>query len=337
MDREPCRIDLFQPGDGPGVARLFTEVYGDGYPVKIVYDPEALAAAYAKREYIPFVARTAEGKIVGLTALYRSAPDGELYEIGMTLVLPDYRKTAVTGMLFRHTMKVAPTLPGVAALFCEAVCNHTHVQRAGTLFKLVETGLEVDLMPAEAYEREESAKGRVSTLDMFRTVISNPHIVHLPKVYGDPLRFIYGGFDDSRVFADSEANFPTEGRTTISTQVFSFAKVARLTVSEAGPDFERVLDGEEGRLRDQDILISQAWLKMSWPWVARAVEILRARGYFFGGALPRWFGEDGLLMQKISGRPGWEGIQLHSDRAKEILRFIKEDWGVTKADGGGQG
>jgi hypothetical protein len=337
MAQGTFKIDLFQPDDGPGVAKLFTKVYGDGYPVKIVYDPEALAAAYEKREYIPFVARTAEGEIVGLTALYRSAPNSELYEIGMTLVLPEHRKTAVTGQLFRHTMKIAPTLPGVAALFCETVCNHTHTQRAGTLFKLVETGLEVDLMPAEAYEREESASGRVSTLDMFRTVIPNPHILHLPGVYQDPIRFIYGGFDDSRVFADSSADFPAGGRTKITAQVFSFAKVARLAVGEAGPDFERVLDGEEGRFTSRDILIFQAWLKLSWPWVGRTVDILRSKGYFFGGALPRWFGEDGLLMQKIAGRPGWEGIQLHSDRAKKILRFIKEDWEITRADGGGQG
>jgi hypothetical protein len=45
MTQGTFKIDLFQPGDGPGVAKLFTAVYGDGYPVKIVYDPDALAAA----------------------------------------------------------------------------------------------------------------------------------------------------------------------------------------------------------------------------------------------------------------------------------------------------
>jgi hypothetical protein len=60
--------------------------------------------------------------------------------------------------------------------------------------------------------------------------------------------------------------------------------------------------------------------------VGQAVDVLRKRGYFLGGILPRWFDVDGMLMQKITGRPNWEGIQLFSDRAKKILELIKKDW-----------
>jgi len=38
---------------------------------------------------------------------------------------------------------------------------------------------------------------------------------------------------------------------------------------------------------------------------------------------------DGLLMQKIIGKPNWEGIQLHSDRAKMILEIARKDWETT--------
>jgi hypothetical protein len=57
-----------------------------------------------------------------------------------------------------------------------------------------------------------------------------------------------------------------------------------------------------------------------------AVGILRERGYFFGGPLPRWFNGDGLLMQKLLCPPDFEGIVLVSDFAKQFLEFIKEDW-----------
>jgi hypothetical protein len=61
------------------------------------------------------------------------------------------------------------------------------------------------------------------------------------------------------------------------------------------------------------------------PWVGEAVAILRDIGYFFGGALPRWFDSDGLLMQKLICSPDFEGIVLVSEFAKQLLEFIKED------------
>ncbi len=76
--------------------------------------------------------------------------------------------------------------------------------------------------------------------------------------------------------------------------------------------------------------VIQVWLKLSWPYVGKAVEALRGRGYFCGGVLPRWFDEDGMLMQKVLGRPNWEGTQLHFDRARRILEWVRSDWEATK-------
>jgi hypothetical protein len=77
---------------------------------------------------------------------------------------------------------------------------------------------------------------------------------------------------------------------------------------------------------EKGVVVLQVWLKLSWPWIGHAVNILRKRGFFLGGILPRWFDVDGMLMQKIIGQPNWEGIQLHSDRAKKILEIVKADW-----------
>jgi hypothetical protein len=48
-----------------------------------------------------------------------------------------------------------------------------------------------------------------------------------------------------------------------------------------------------------------------------------------GGILPRWFDDDGLLIQRVQGRPGWENINLAFDRSKNILEIIKADWAET--------
>jgi hypothetical protein len=181
-------------------------------------------------------------------------------------------------------------------------------------------------MPAEAYDMEKSASGRVTALLDFRTLKPKPHTVHLPAIYEESMRFIYNGLDDDRNFIPSQDDLPSSIKTEIKTQVFDFAQVARLTVHEAGADFESTVDQQEKTVQKKGVTVLQIWLKLSWPWVGHAIDILRRRGYFLGGILPRWFDVDGMLMQKIIGNPNWEGIQLYFDRAKKILEIIKADW-----------
>lgn len=325
------RIDVFQPGDAEGVSGLFKEVYGDGYPVKIVYDPQGFTKAVDRQDYVPVVARTPEGDIVGFSSLYRSAPNQKLYEIGLGMVSAEYRRTAIVGLMMRRLVKVALASPGFDAFFGETVCNHVLTQKSSSTFKAVEIAIEVDLMPFEAYEKEGSASGRVSTVVSTRTIAPRPHTIHVPEIYGGYLAHIYSGFDDSRVLRRSEERLPPDRSTGLATQIFESAGVARIAVNEAGSDFETILDSEEKAARSKGVIVTQVWLNLSWPWVAGCVEALRSRGYFFCGPFPRWFGEDGLLMEKVEGRPNWEGIILYSERARQILEFIKEDWaGVTR-------
>ena len=42
-EAEEYKAGYFEPSDGPGVARLFYAVYGDGYPIDTYYIPERLA------------------------------------------------------------------------------------------------------------------------------------------------------------------------------------------------------------------------------------------------------------------------------------------------------
>jgi len=124
MIERSYEIDLFRPGDASGVAQLFREVYGNDYPVKIVYDPEEFAKAVARQDYIPLVARTPDSHIVGFSSFYRSAPNQKLYEMGLGMVSPKYRGTAILGLLMRRLIKEALKSPGFDAFFGEAVCNH---------------------------------------------------------------------------------------------------------------------------------------------------------------------------------------------------------------------
>ena len=325
-------VDLFRPEDARGVARLFRVVYGDDYPIKTFIDPQRLVDENAAGRTLSSVARTPKGDIVGHAALVRSAPFERLFESAAGAVLPAYRRGSMGTELVAHGPKVAAEKLGAEAIFGEPVCNHVAMQKAAHLLGWVSYALEVDLMPAEAYAKEKSAMGRVTVLLDFKELHCRPQKVYLPGRYEKQLEFLYPGSLENREWASSSAGLPSQTRTRIETQFFDFAKVARMAVQEAGSDFEPAFKKEEESALARGAVVIQVWAKLSWPWVGEVAERLRACGYFIGGVLPRWFDGDGLLMQKTTGRPHWEGIQLHTDRARKILDYVREDWAELRGE-----
>jgi hypothetical protein len=321
-------LNIFHPDDAEGIAALFRSVYGEEYPVKLVYNPEELIAAFDRKENIPVVARTKDRKIIAHEALYRSSPNPQLYEAGQGLVLAQSRGSGIIGKMNEYICEVVAPGLGMESIFGETVCNHIYMQKAWSKFQTIETAIEIDLMPEEAYTVEASATGRVATLLMFRNYRERIQTIYLPRVYRDQLQFLYSTLADAQEFQRCDDELPA-GPSSIEVQVFDFAKVARITVCQPGTDFKAALAQHEKVLVDRGMIVLQVWLNLSWPFIDAVVEELRKQGYFFGGLLPRWFETDGLLMQKVMQTPNWEGIHLYSERAKKILDLVQTDWSNT--------
>jgi hypothetical protein len=327
-------VDIFRPEDAGGVARLFRAVYGEGYPVRTFMEPKLLIEENAASRTISSVARTAKGDIVGHNALFNSAAHPGTYESGAGAVHADYRggKGIFTRMV-DHGLKVAAALPHVNVVFGEPVCNHVISQKMMEKAGYVPYALEVDLMPAAAYEKEASASGRVAAFLSFRTFRPRPHVVYLPAAYRDILGFLYQGLDDGRDFRAATAGIPSEKVSDIRPHIFDAARVARIAAHEIGADFALKAKQLETQLREKGIQVIQFWLKLTCPGVGEASDELRKQGFFLGGVLPRWFDDDGLLMQKILKRPNWEEIHVHGERAAQILELVKTDWQQAKKNG----
>lgn len=320
-------VDRFQPQDGTGVAQLFRTVYGEGYPIRHFVEPDRLREENAAGRVFSIVARTPKGDVVGHLALFRSAAWDGIAEWGSGVIHPLYRGGRVMfARLADYGFEVGAPLLGLHALFGEPVCNHTISQKAGAAVGFRTGALEVDLMPAAAYTTEKSAVGRVAAFLFFRTSRPRPQAVYLPECYADTLRSLYGGFDDERELVPASGGLPEGVATRIEARVFDFAQVARLAVHETGFDFADAFRREEEGARARGCVVVQAWLKASGPWVGQAVEELRARGYFLGGILPRWFDDDGLLLQKVWGEPSWEAIRFHSEGDGRLVGVVRADW-----------
>jgi hypothetical protein len=248
------------------------------------------------------------------------------------MVLPSYRNTA---KLFERMVTAGiAAVPrfGGEGIYGEHVCNHLFTQKAAATLGNVTMGLALDLMPAAAYAKEASAQGRVSSFCGYQTLKPHPHAVYLPGVYDQALRFLYEGLEDQRdLLAASEAP-PPETASRLTMEVYNFAHVARLTAWELGADLPAVLKESEAEAEAGGVEVCQIWLPLDRPWVGWAVEALRARGWFLGGLLPRWFDHDGLLMQRLVNSPDWDGIRILLDRSKEIARLVRQDWQAVEGN-----
>jgi hypothetical protein len=319
-------VGLLRPEDADGVALLFRSVHGEDYPIKVFYDPLKLIRANQKGDYYSIVARSTGGEIIGIHNLFRSAPSRAVYEWGVGLVLKEWRSIGVSGAIERFMIDTVVPELGMHTVFGEPVTIHLQMQKHSENYGFQPTALEVGLMPGEAYSGEGVISNRVSTLSSFRVYRNIPQKVFLPVTYNEAIRFMYGDFSLGRILSESTEPIPLRTVSKAKSDLFDFAKVARISVHEIGSDFaEHMTDLESEAVRKGSIVI-QLWLKLTSPWVGMAVDILQAGGFFLGGVLPQWFDDDGLLMQKLLFIPDFESIQLYSERASRIRKLVKADW-----------
>lgn len=330
---QEIEIALMRPQDAPGVAALFSAVYGEDYPVKTYYQPEELCRANQEGSIISVVTRTPKDDIVGHNAMYRIAPCPKVYEGGAGLVLPAYRNTAqLFGRMVARGIEAVPRFGG-EGVYGEFVCNHIFTQKLADRLGNTPMGLEVDLMPAEAYEQEKSAQGRVSSLFGLISLKPYSHTVYAPPVYEEALGFIYGGFIEERRLEIADQEPPQGSLSRLSAEIYDQAQVTRITVWEMGGDLLEALAAREAEAAARSVGVYQVWLPLAKPWVGWAVDRLRSQGYFLGGVLPRWFDEDGLLMQRLTHTPDWDAMQLYLERSQIITGFVKDDWAQAAGAG----
>lgn len=309
-------IDAFQPSDAEGVAELFYRVYGESYPMAMYYDPDAIRQAVERKELIPVLGRLADGKIVGFASLYKSSPPfAGLLELGLGMVHPAYRGSFILFHLFNYLNSRMLELPGLEAVFGEAVCDSVITQHASSLFGFRECALELDLMPG-------GGSGRISCLVMFRNLKDLRRELAVPSSLRPEVEALVARLELERELRPARNPGQSQETSRASSQVFSFAGLMRGQLFQTGQDFRVCLDREENAALSEGCRRFQWFLNLGDPGVELAVNILRAQGYAFGGIIPRWFDSDALLMFKLLDPPALEGLKLYSDQARELLDMV---------------
>lgn len=308
------------------VGDLFRVVYGEEYPAAYVYRPEELWAENEKGNTYSLLAFNEEHEPIAHLAMFRSAPNPKVYELGQLLVLPQHRGSGISDCLTQYVTEELDKNAGIEAVFVESVCNHAVSQKLVAKRGYVDTALELDLMPAEAYPQAQGGAGRVACILQFKEKGAQSRHIYLPACYQAELTGCYAGLP-AREMQAVETFLPQEGETRGQQKIYDFAGVARITVENIGADFANYVSELEKLAQVKEIQAMQVYLPLNKPTIGGAVALLQEQGFFLGGVLPCWFGGDGLLMQKIRHKnPGFSAVKLYTEKAGKVLDLVKADW-----------
>ncbi|AGW14211.1 hypothetical protein [Megalodesulfovibrio gigas] len=332
-------IALMRPEDAPGAARLLYLIYDTNYPVVDYYVPEKLIAMSRTKALLTLVARLEHGAIAGQIAMYRSSPPNPaLYEQGQLLVDPAYRHTSIAYMLLKAQEELTQTMAWAEVFWGEPVCNHLVTQKGAKRQGYLPCGLELSLMPDEAYAKE-GAPGRVSCLMAFRVVRDRPLPLYVPDCCRPVVEPILASLPLQREMCQAgppaqAGNVASLGPVTVQTlRVFDQAQVARMQVFAVGQDIRAQVAALMDLAARQKLAVVQVYLNAADPGVVAAVAALRERGFLFGAFAPLWFVEgDALMLQWLAARPDFEAIRLLTDQAKTILAHIRREWDALAHD-----
>jgi len=323
-------MTLVRPEDALGVALAYYATYGDAFPLDYVYDPEEIIRRNTADDQHTVVIRTPKGEIVGLFALFRYAPNPDVYEAGQLMILKSYRHRDLGTKLSVEALDNLPGRLGIPVVFLEALGDHARSQELAYRKGLAFTGLEVECMPPHGPTKEDVGSRNDSLFLMFKAFQKTACRVHPPEAYRSFCDAMYAQLALPRAVAPAS---PLTGDTLASHFFLRECSLLRLTVTRAGRDFDETVTAAEAKAGDRGVV--QVFLNLGDAATPSAVEVLRERGYFLAGLLPYWFGADGLLMQKVGREPDWDAICAFGSQGVAMRDTIREDFERAKSRGPG--
>jgi hypothetical protein len=311
--QEGFTLGLFRPEDAPGIVDCYREVYGDSFPVRYVYDPEAIIERNSGNEQYTLVARAPAGLIVGLVGLFAIDGSPGSYEVGQLMVRRRYRHLKLGQALSVAALTELPTLAGVRVLMAEAVCNTTISQKMALGHALLPTGLQLECLP--------NPEGTpTSLLSLFKVFCDTPHTIHVPGQYLDFVGGCCRRLGLTRSYGDGSPSQTSAAEPV--TENLEFAGLIRCRIARSGHNFDSWL---EGFLETNQRSILQAQVNLGDPAAPWSLGLLRERGFCLGAFLPSWFGTDALMVQRLPRRPQFDAIRLLAGDAEKIRDAVKRD------------
>ena len=320
------------------VATVFRSVYGEDFHVRDVYDPELLWRKIQAGQIVSALAFSADGQPAGYISLFNTAPNPRLWETGNIVVVPRYANTDISLRLFRYYEElISSRAADIDGFFTEAVCSHYFTQISDAESGMVDCGLELDQLDGSSFKDGKSNKAgsaRVSCLLSFKEKRDHTGPVYVPVRYEGIIRKITDRLRPRDLLLSTTV-MPIQGVSTLEERYYPASRTWKISFRNIDSDWTTVVEDIVDQARQRNVISLQITINMALPYIGEAVEVLRGKGFFFGGMAPLWFGTDGLLMQQLFGNePHYEGMKLYTPMARELLAYIKTDRQTVRENSG---
>ena len=324
MAETSFRLQRLDETNAAYVPEVFRSVYGDAYVDPSVYQPQELLRKIDRGQLHAMLALDADGRPAGYASLGAETPNPFLWENKGLVVIPEYKNTDVGTTLVTVWGNPSDWPAQVEGLFGATVCHHYFAQIFCAKAGWVASTLQLDLFDAAILQDRPEGLSRVSCVQFFSPMPPAPAPSYWPGEYGEFLATISCARQEPPGIL-STASLPAATKTILETKATPSSRSLRVNVFRIGGDWPEVVRDLLAEARLQRVVSLQMFLDTSCDCIGEAVRILRSHGFFLGGLAPRWFGADGLLMQRVTAETRYDLLKLYSAPAQQLLEFIRAD------------
>lgn len=296
----PLKIDHLKLEDIPQLISCVQRCYGDSYPFKQIYSPNALEELVLNKIMHSVVCKNQNGILVGHASLTFSGIKNSSPELGKLFVDPEYRGHQIANLLAKKLLSIARNLP-IAGFWSECVTNHPYSQDVLISIGGVEVGLLLGDIPATIKMQGENnfSDSRMSLLTYYVPANKvSPLKIFLPESQVNHINVLTRKANQERIIATSLS--PGHGLSTFSQNLDASTLDANIQITHIGKDFASALRSKITELEKNDLASIYIDLPICDAAAVSAYLDLETLGFFFASWLPHFQkNQDTLRLQKI--------------------------------------
>lgn len=318
--------------DALDISRCAYLTYGHSYQDYIYY-PERIAEMNRKGELHSVIAVNGQGEVMGHAALKLSSPSDIQGEGGVWFVNPKFRKQGLGATLHKATVELAREI-GLHSMFVQAVTVHPATQIIAIQDGFKDCAINLGFSPRDTNMSAISFRdqSKMSIITQWRALTSpKPRTIELPTKYVSMIANIYDHLEiPFRVTALGERPLSTK-QMRYSIDRIPLRNVATIYIEEIGDSpvkLAQQIDINRRRLCSEKLDMVYLYLNLEQPGVSEVVDYCTKQGFIFCGVKPNHFSSGDVLVLQYLNLPDdlFPSILVHSDMAKELKRFIADEY-----------
>lgn len=316
------------PDDALGISRLFYKCYGYSYPYSMIYYPEQLAEAIAKREISNTIAVSNKNNVIGHVGFNPPFPEAKITEWGMAVCDPDFRGRGIVGKIV-DTFKADSFIAEYGGIFAHAVTNHEFTQKVCAAHHFSETALLVGYAGNDLSFRKihRDLIQRESVFVSCKIFQSPDDLgIFIPPGHRNMLYELYTGIGlDVKEAKPAAGSVSNPAKSIIKETVAANMNIAELVIEHAGNDLIQTVHDTTRKLCVNRLDIIYLIINLQDQLSSQSVEEFEKMGYLFSGIFPYYYNDHSLILQYFNNlKFDFSLIKAHTETALSLKDYIQD-------------